>query len=139
MNDIDIAFKYLEKVESYKYLVSIVNGDNSIEEEINKIIGLDNKAHYAKQNIFESKLASMKTKLILYWTIIRLVMKYSSETLLLKESMKRNLLITERKIIKRIFRPKKDRDGTWRIKTNDELNNVVINMDIINYIKVQRL
>lgn len=81
----------------------------------------------------------MKTKLILYWTKIRPVMKYASETLVLKESMKRKLLIAERKILKRIFRPKKKRDGTWRIKTNDELNNLFRNMDIINYIKVQRL
>jgi hypothetical protein len=66
-------------------------------------------------------------------------MKYASETLVLKESMKRKLLIAERKILKRIFRPKKMRDGTWRIKTNDELNNLFRNMDIINYIKVQRL
>ena len=36
MDDIDIAFKYLETAESFKYLGSIANGDNSIEEEINK-------------------------------------------------------------------------------------------------------
>jgi len=39
--------------------------------------------------------------------------------------MKRKLLITERNILKRIFRLKKDRDDTWRIKTNGELNNLI--------------
>jgi hypothetical protein len=34
LNDIDIDSKYLEQVKSYKYLGSIVNGDNSIWEEI---------------------------------------------------------------------------------------------------------
>lgn len=48
----------------------------------------------------------MKTKLVLYWTIIRLVMKYASETLVLKVPMKSKLLTTERNILKRIFRPK---------------------------------
>jgi hypothetical protein len=32
LNDIDS--KYLAQVKSYKYLGSVVNGDNSIEEEI---------------------------------------------------------------------------------------------------------
>jgi len=37
------------------------------------------------------------------------------------------------------FGPAKDRDGTWRIKTNDELNNRIRNKNIIFYIKAQRL
>jgi hypothetical protein len=48
-------------------------------------------------------------------------------------------LVTERKIPRRIFGPTTERDGTWRIKTNDELNNLIKNEGIINYIKVQRL
>ena len=56
MNNIDIFSKYLEDGKSYKYFRSIINGDNSIEEEINEIIALDNKAHYANQTIFKSKL-----------------------------------------------------------------------------------
>jgi hypothetical protein len=31
------------------------------------------------------------------------------------------------------------RDGTWRIKMNDELNNWIRNKNIIFYIKAQRL
>ena len=40
---------YLEKVQSYKYLGSTVNSDNSIEEEIQYRITLGNKAHYENQ------------------------------------------------------------------------------------------
>jgi len=53
--------------------------------------------------------------------------------------MKRKLLITERVILRRIFGHTKDIDGTWRINTNDELNNLIRNKNIINYIKAQRL
>jgi hypothetical protein len=49
------------------------------------------------------------------------------EKWILKESMKRKLLITERKILIRIFGPREDRNGTWIIKTNDELINLIIN------------
>jgi hypothetical protein len=48
-------------------------------------------------------------------------------------------LVPERNILRRIFVPTKDREGTWRIKTNDELNNLVRNKNIINYIKAQNL
>jgi hypothetical protein len=53
--------------------------------------------------------------------------------------MERKLLITERNILRRIFRPTKDRDDTWRIKTNGESNNLIRNKNIITCNKAQRL
>ena len=41
-----------------------------------------------------------------------------------------------RQVLRRIFGPTKERDGTWRIKTNDDL---VRRKNIINHIKAQRL
>jgi len=61
LNDIDS--KYLEQVKSSKYLGSVVNGDNSIEEEITERIALGSKAHYANQKILKIKLLSKKGKL----------------------------------------------------------------------------
>jgi hypothetical protein len=52
--------------------------------------------------------------------------------------MKQKLLITETKILRRIFGPRKERDGTWRIKSNDKLNNLIKNMSVVNYFKAQR-
>ena len=43
-----------------------------------------------------------------------------------------------KKILRRIFVSTQNIDDTWRIKTNDELNNLIRN-NIINYIKSQRL
>jgi hypothetical protein len=57
--------------------------------------------------------------------------------MVIKESMKRKLLITERKILRRIFRPTKDKGGKWRIKTSDELNNLISNENIITYIRAR--
>jgi hypothetical protein len=45
--------------------------------------------------------------------------------------MKRKILITERKI--------RDGGGTWRIKRSNELNNLISNKNIINYIKARLL
>jgi hypothetical protein len=48
-------------------------------------------------------------------------------------------MVFERKILRRIYGPTKVRDGTWRIKSNEELNRLIGNKNIINYIKAQRL
>jgi len=34
-------------------------------------------------------------------------------------------MVFERKVPRKIFGPTKERDGTWRIKTNDELNKLI--------------
>jgi hypothetical protein len=53
----------------------------------------------------------------------------------LKETIKNKLMVFETKVLRRIFGPTKERDGTWRIKTNDKL----IRHNIINHIIAQRL
>jgi len=63
------------------------------------------------KKIFKSKLVSKRAKLNLYWPTVRPVVTYVSETWILKEYMKQKLLITERKIIRKIFRSTNDRDG----------------------------
>jgi hypothetical protein len=39
----------------------------------------------------------------------------------LKGTIKNKLMVFKRKVLRRIFGPKKEGDGAWRIKTNDEL------------------
>jgi predicted transcriptional regulator len=50
-------------------------------------------------------------------------------------------MVFERKALRRIFGPTTERDGTLRIKKNDELrvDELIRHKKIINYIKAQRL
>jgi hypothetical protein len=48
-------------------------------------------------------------------------------------------MVFERKVLRRTFSPTKERDGTWRIKTDDELDELIRHKNIINHIKAQRL
>jgi len=48
-------------------------------------------------------------------------------------------MVFERKKLRRIFSRTKERDGTCRIKRNDELDELIRHKNIINYIKAQRL
>jgi hypothetical protein len=98
---------HLEKVRSFKYLESIVNGNNSIEEEIKERIILGIKAYYANQALFKTKLLSKKTKLKIYWALVRPVITHACETWALKEAIKQKLLVFERKILRRNFGPTK--------------------------------
>jgi hypothetical protein len=47
-------------------------------------------------------------------------------------------MVFERKVRRKIFGFTKERDGTWRIKT-DELDKLIGHTNIINHIKAQRL
>jgi len=80
-----------------------------------------------------------KSKLKLYWSIIRPTVRYGCETWVSKETIKNKLMVFERKVLRRIFGPTKESDGTWRIKTADELEELIRHKNIINHIKTQRL
>jgi hypothetical protein len=75
----------------------------------------------------------------LYWSIIRPNVTYACETWVLKETMKNKLMVYERQVLRKIFCPTKERDGTRRIKTIAELDKLIRHRNIINYIKAQRL
>ena len=48
-------------------------------------------------------------------------------------------MVFKKKVLRRIFGHTKERDGTWRIKTNDEIDKLIRHKNIINYIKAQKL
>jgi hypothetical protein len=53
------------------------------------------------------------------------------------ERLKIKLIVFERNVLRRVFGSTKERDGAWRIKTNDELDELIRPKNIINYIKAQ--
>ena len=54
-------------------------------------------------------------------------------------NIKSKLRVFERKVLRIIYGPTKESDGTWRIISNDELNRLIGDKNIINYNKAQRL
>jgi hypothetical protein len=61
----------------------------------------------------------------LYWTVIRPTVVYGCETWVLKENITQKLSVFERKILRQIFGPTKKKDGSWRFKTNIELDELI--------------
>jgi hypothetical protein len=105
----------IDQVRSFSYVDTIVNGNNTLEEEIRERIVKGNKAFYANRALFKSNLVSKKTKLKLYWSVIRPIVVYSCETWVLKKSIIQRLSVFERKILRKIFGPTKEDNRKWRI------------------------
>jgi hypothetical protein len=63
---------------------------------------------------------------------------YAAETWVLKENITQKLLVFERKILRGIFGPTKG-NQLWRVKTKEELDNLIRHKNIVNHIKAQRL
>jgi hypothetical protein len=57
----------------------------------------------------------------------------------LKETIKNKLNVFGRKVLRKIFGPTKERDSTWRIKTNYELDELIRYKNIVNHIAAQML
>jgi hypothetical protein len=77
---LEIDTMSFESVQSFKYLWSTVNQNNTIEEEIKERLIAGHKAFYANQKILQSKLLSRKSILKLYWILFRPTVTYASET-----------------------------------------------------------
>ena len=56
----------------------------------------------------------------------------------MKEAIIQKLLVFERKILRIIFGPTKEKQ-IWSVKTSEELDKLIKHKNIINYIRAQRL
>jgi len=81
---------------------------------------------------------SKTAKLKFYFSVIRPVVTYECETWILKETIINRLMVFERKILRKILVPTYG-NGSWRIKTNQELNKLIKHENIINFATAQRL
>ena len=99
----------------------------------------DARAFHVHKKLFTSKLISQNIKLQLYNTLTRARVTYASETLVLKENMKNKPMIFKREFMRKIFGPTRSDHGYRRIKTNQEINDILKGRNIIGFIKKQRL
>jgi len=61
------------------------------------------------------------SKLQIYKSIIRPAVTYGCETGAMTVTEKIRLLVFERRVLRKIYGPTLGNDGTWRIKTNENL------------------
>jgi len=94
-----------ERVDSFTYLGSFVNGDSNVSEEITNCLIAANRSYFGLKSQFKSQLLSRKTKSLLYKTLVRPILTYAAETWATTKNDERRLSIVERKIFHRIYGP----------------------------------
>jgi hypothetical protein len=67
----------------FTFLGSFVSCNNDISQEVKKMIFIVNRCFYGPKNQLKSHVLSWRSKIILYKTLIRTVLTYTSETLVL--------------------------------------------------------
>jgi uncharacterized membrane protein len=83
----------------------------------------------------KSKALNRKSKLKIYKSLIRPVVTYGCKVWTLTNRDEQHLRIFERKILRKIFGPVQDKDGSWRIIMNHELSKLIGNADILRFVK----
>jgi hypothetical protein len=88
--------------------------------------------------IIQSKIFFLSVsckKIKVYKTVILPVVLYGCETWSLTLREEHKLRIFENRVLRRIFGPKREEDGSWRKLHNDELHSLYSSPNIVKVIK----
>jgi hypothetical protein len=119
--DIEVEEKSYEAVNQFIYLGSQINSKNSIQEEVRPRIQAENRSLFANKKLLKNKDLNAASKLQIYKSIVRPTVTYGCETWAMTVTGQNRLLVFERRVLRKIYGPTLDSDGTCRIKTNEEL------------------
>jgi hypothetical protein len=99
----------LERWQNSNNLRTTLTNQNDIHDEIKSRLNSGNACYSSVQNLLSSRLISKNLKIKIYKTW----------TLTLREEHR--LRVFENRVLRRIFGPKREEDGSWRKLHNDEL------------------
>jgi hypothetical protein len=115
-HNIKIDNEPFERVEEFKYLGATLTNRNSIHKEIKSRFKLGNACYHSVQNLLSSWLLSKNTKIRMHRTVVLPVVLYGCETWPLTLREEQRLRVFEKRVLRRIFGPKRDEaTGWWRI------------------------
>jgi uncharacterized membrane protein len=91
-----------------------LTNQNDIHDEIKSRLNSGNACYYSIQNLLSSRLISKKLKIKIYKTVILPVLLYGCETWSLTFREEHRLRVFENRVLRRIFGPKREEDGSCR-------------------------
>jgi hypothetical protein len=94
--------------------------------------------------IIQSKIClsiplSTKLKIKIHKTVILQIVLYGRETWSLILRVKHRLRVFENRVLRKIYGPKREEDGSWRKVHNDELHDLYSSPNIVRMIKSRRM
>jgi hypothetical protein len=126
-------------VATFKYLGTTLTNQNDIQDEMKSRLNSGNACYYSVQNLLSSRLISTNLKIKIYTTVILPVVLYGCETWSLTLREDHRLRVFENRVLRRIFGPKREEDGSWRELHNDELHRLYSSPNIVRVIKSRRM
>jgi hypothetical protein len=110
-----------------------------IHDDIKSRLNSGNACYRSVQNLLSSCLISKNLKIKIYRTVILpVVVLYGCETWSLTLGKEHRLRVSENSVLRRIFGPKREEDGSWRKLHNDELHILYFSPNIVRMIKSRR-
>jgi hypothetical protein len=136
--NIRLANASFENVE-FRYQTATLTNQNDIHDEIKSKLNSGNACYYSVQNLLSSRLISKHLKIKIYKTVIFPAVLYGCEAWYPTLREEHRLRIFENGVLRRIFGPKSDVDGSWRKLHNDELHSLYSSPNIVRLIKSRRM
>lgn len=118
----------------FRYLGETICSNGSEKESMKERIAKLEKLSFATSNVYNKKNLSTKAKIRHYNTVVKPVILYGTETTCLPSLEK--LLKIERRILRRIYGPKKTEEG-YRLRPNREIYKDL--KDLETEIRIRRL
>jgi hypothetical protein len=134
-HSIKIANRSFEDVAKVRYVGTTPTDQNCMHKEMSRL-NSGNACYHSVQSLLSSCLLSRNVKVIIYKIIILPVVLYGCETWSVTLSEEHRLRVFEKRVLRRIFGPKRyEVMGQWRKFDSEGLHNLYSSPDIIKKIK----
>ncbi|KAL4084697.1 hypothetical protein QTP88_027621 [Uroleucon formosanum] len=108
------------------------------EEDLKRITA-GNKSYFELVPVFKLRLISKNTKIRLYKVLIKPIVLYACGAWASTKSDEKRLLLFERKILRRIYGPKRNEENLYERRTNAELRAIFNEPNIVGILKSRRI